>query len=108
MEKAFDTFFSWLPCNTEAERVTGDFERAKGTTGIVSTWERDFFCTRNVDVSTESVKHTVEQTVPDCIIVIFFNTMGAFPIKALTLIYELSGNCAIKQKQNMKHNDSIS
>lgn len=51
-------------------KITQDSERANGSTVIIFPWERGFFYTRNVDVATESVNHSVKQTITDCIIVI--------------------------------------
>lgn len=54
----------------QKKKITQDSERAKGSTVIIFPWERGFFYTRNVDVATESVNHSVKQTITDCIIVI--------------------------------------
>lgn len=54
----------------QQKKITQDSERAKGSTVIIFPWERGFFYTRYVDVATESVNHSVKQTITDCIIVI--------------------------------------
>lgn len=70
-EKGFPTLLTVSPVILQQKKkITQDSERAKRSTVIIFPWERGFSYTRNVDVATESVNHSVKQTITDCIIVI--------------------------------------